>query len=228
MSLSALQPMPSRSDLNDEEAEAAALKRWLALVKVGSHADVQAALRDGWAPVNATDSAGFTALMRSCVSGKLLELLLSSPRCDVNAGASTDQTTALLLASRHRSARIVHTLLRRNALLSRDTSGSTALHKAAANSDTAVLKLLLQARAQPYARDNQGRCALGAALLHGNGSAALVLLAERKERRSLLQLGASATDGGVEEEEGATLESLPEETLDLIVSLASDRRVAKV
>ena len=47
MSLSALQPMPSRSDLNDEEAEAAALKRWLALVKVGSHADVQAALRDG-------------------------------------------------------------------------------------------------------------------------------------------------------------------------------------
>ena len=74
MSLSALPPMPSRSDLNAEEAEAAALKRWLALVKVGSHADVQAALRDGWAPVNATDSAGFTALMRSCVSGKLLEL----------------------------------------------------------------------------------------------------------------------------------------------------------
>ena len=51
--------------------------------------------------------------MRGCISGQLLTLLLSSPRCDVNAAAAADGSTALLLASRYRSASVVDRLLRR-------------------------------------------------------------------------------------------------------------------
>jgi hypothetical protein len=154
------------------------VERWLAAVRHGSHSAVQSCLRDGWAPVNSTDAAGFTALMRSCVSGQLLSLLLSHAGCDVNATAAADRSTALLIACRHRSARIVNQLLQRGARMTRDRAGATVLHKAAANSDPSVLRLLLQTGAAPYLRDGDGRCPLTAALLLGNQQAALVMLEE--------------------------------------------------
>lgn len=151
-------------------------KRWMELVRKACYAGVQSGLRDGWAPVNSTDATGYTALMRCCVSGQLLEVLLGSPKCDVNVIAASDGSTALLLAARHRSARTVHALLRRGAIFTRDVSGCSVLHKAAANTDPAVVKLLLQAQADPCARDREGRCPLATAMLHGNEATALALL----------------------------------------------------
>jgi len=174
-------PVPSRTRSAPVGSAASAeerVERWHQAVRRGSHSAVQNCLRDGWAPVNATDSAGYTALMRSCVSGRLLALLLDT-ECDVNATAAADRSTALLIASRHRSARIVDHLLQKGARMTRDRTGATVLHKAAANSDPSVLRLLLQAGAEPYLRDSDGRCALTTALLSGNQEAALVMLEER-------------------------------------------------
>ena len=128
------------------------LERWHAAVRRGAHSAVQAALREGWAPVNAPDSAGFTALMRGCISGQLLTLLLASPRCDVNAAAAADGSTALLLASRYRSASVVDRLLRRGAKMTRERGGATVLHRATANADASVVQLLLREGAAAPAR----------------------------------------------------------------------------
>jgi hypothetical protein len=62
--------------------------------------------------------------------------------------------------------------------MTRDRAGATVLHKAAANPDPSVLRLLLQTGAAPYLRDGDGRCPLTAALLLGNQEAALVMLEE--------------------------------------------------
>ena len=122
----------------------AALREWQRIVRAGSFRDAQKALRDGWAPVNAADGTGCTALMRACVSGgPLLELLLGCPACDVNATGASDGATPLLLAARHRSARVVHALLRRGAVLTRDRTGASVLHRAAANTDARVVQLLV-------------------------------------------------------------------------------------
>ncbi|KAL1529635.1 hypothetical protein AB1Y20_000577 [Prymnesium parvum] len=153
-----------------------AAAQWLMHVRRGSYKGVKEAIRDGWAPVNATDDAGFTALMRCCVSGQMLELVLGCEGCDVNHSAAPDGSTPLLLAARHRSVRTVHTLLRRGARFSRDAKGATVLHKAAANPDPAVAKMLLESDADPFARDSEGRFPLGAALLQANEQVALLLL----------------------------------------------------
>ena len=78
----------------------------------GSYKAVAEAVRAG-APINATDEAGYTALMRCCVSGKMIDLILGSDACNVNHSAAPDGSTPLLLAARHRSARTVQALLNR-------------------------------------------------------------------------------------------------------------------
>lgn len=164
----------------------------------GSYKAVQQSLREGWAPVNATDAAGYTALMRCCVSGHLLEVLLGCEEVDVNASSAPDGSTALLLAARHRSARTVHALLRRGAAFTRDASGCSVLHKAAANSDPAVVRLLLQAQADPCARDREGRCPLATAMLQCNegGALALLLWQQSWAARDVLRAAGDGTTWG--------------------------------
>ena len=175
---------------------ASAARKWFTLVRKGNYAGVQAGLREGWAPVNATDPVGYTALMRCCVSGQLLEVLLGRADVDVNLSNSADGATALLLAARHRSARTVHALLKRGATFTRDASGNSVLHKAAANADPAVVKLLLQAQADPCARDREGRCPLAAAVLHGNEATAIALLEWQQSWAAKSVLRAAAADAG--------------------------------
>ena len=139
-----------------------AIAQWFLLVRCGSYKAVQKCLREGWALVNATDKAGYTALMHCCVSGRLLEALLGCSEVNVNLRAN-DGNTALHLAARYRSASTVHALLRRGAAFTRDVSGCSVLHKAAANSDPAVVQLLLQTEVDPCVRDRDGRCALATA-----------------------------------------------------------------
>ena len=97
--------------------------------------------------------------------------------CNADASLRTFAFSNVPLC-RYRSARIVHSLLRRGARMTRDRSGATVLHKAAANRDPSVLRLLLQEGAAPYLRDLEGRCPLATALLLGNQEAAQVLLEE--------------------------------------------------
>ena len=172
-----LRKMRRALETQDPPADsAAAVKRWMTMIRSGSYASVQSSLRQGWAPVNATDAAGYTALMRCCVSGQLLEVLLGCDDIDVNGGRAPDGATALLLAARYRSVRTVHALLRRGAMFTRDVNGCSALHKASANSDPAVMRLLLHAQADPCARDREGRCPLATACLQCNEASVLTLL----------------------------------------------------
>ena len=117
--------------------------KWLSACRRGSYATVQSGIREGWAPVNACDAVGYTALMRCCVSGQMLDLLLGCSAVDVNATGAPDGTTPLMLAARYRSARTVEALLRAGARGSRDARGCSELHKAAANPNESVLQLLL-------------------------------------------------------------------------------------
>jgi hypothetical protein len=214
------------------DSSPAAVKRWTGLIRSGSYNAVRAAIREGWAPVNAVDETGYTALMRCCVSGHLLDLLISIRDCDVNVSSAVDGSTALLLAARHRSLRAVHALQHRGAILSRDTGGNSVLHKAAANPDPSVMQLLLQSRADPCARDREGRCPLAAALLHGNEAAALVLLSWQQSwaERMLLHAFAEGRQAGQEglvseqaKRVGASrLESLPDDCIELILNLSAE------
>ena len=117
--------------------------KWLSACRRGSYATVQSGIREGWAPVNACDAVGYTALMRCCVSGQMLELLLGCSAVDVNATGAPDGTTPLMLAARYRTARTVEALLHAGARGSRDARGSSELHKAAANPNESVLQLML-------------------------------------------------------------------------------------
>ena len=155
-----------------------AQQQWRALVRRGgSYARVLQGIREGWAPVNETDAAGFTALMQCCVSGQMVDLLIECATCDVNASAAPDGSTPLLLAARYRNPSTVGALLGRGAVLGhRDVKGASVVHKAAANRDVETLRLLLESGASPATRDRDGRCALGVALLQANEPAALLLL----------------------------------------------------
>ena len=117
--------------------------KWLSACRRGSYAAVESGIREGWAPVNACDAGGYTALMRCCVSGQMLELLLGCPAVDVNATGAPDGTTPLMLAARYRTARTVEALLHAGARSGRDARGSSELHKAAANPNESVLQLML-------------------------------------------------------------------------------------
>jgi ankyrin repeat protein len=169
--------------------------KWFNLVRKSDYKGVRDSIRDGSAPLNATDSQGYTALMRCCVSGQLLEVLLACTDLDVNQSSAADGSTALLLAARHRSARTVHALLRRGASFTRDARGCSILHRAAANSDPAVVRLLLSAQADPCARDREGRCALATAVLQGNEGSAVALLQWQHSwaAKGVLRAAAAAT-----------------------------------
>ena len=131
-------------DRNGLPSSPEALKlKWLSACRRGSYATVQSGIREGWAPVNACDAVGYTALMRCCVSGQMLELLLGCSAVDVNATGAPDGTTPLMLAARYRTARTVEALLHAGARGSRDARGSSELHKAAANPNESVLQLML-------------------------------------------------------------------------------------
>ena len=84
-----------------DSAESRKLK-FIAACRQGNYALVQRAIQEGWAPVNAVDPGGYTALMRCCVSGQMLDMLLGCSGIDVNLTGATDGTTPLLLAARYR------------------------------------------------------------------------------------------------------------------------------
>ena len=177
---STLQPPrpPPLARARSAESVAGVAQKWLAACRQGNYAIVQRGIREGWAPVNAIDpTGGYTALMRCCVSGQMLDLLLGCRGIDVNLTGASDGTTPLLLAARYRSPRSVDALLRAGARLSTcDAKGNSALHKAAANPNESTLQLLLSRGADPCVRDAHGRSPLACALLHANEAAALVLL----------------------------------------------------
>ena len=218
-----------------------AIAQWFLLVRCGSYKAVQKCLREGWALVNATDKAGYTALMHCCVSGRLLEALLGCSEVNVNLRAN-DGNTALHLAARYRSASTVHALLRRGAAFTRDVSGCSVLHKAAANSDPAVVQLLLQTEVDPCVRDRDGRCALATALLHCNEGAAVALLLWQKswaasDVGAAVGVGPAGGKGGDGSGagwvgggsgagggcSGAGLDSLPDDCVELIMGWLSAR-----
>ena len=229
--------MPKLATLHDDTA----IAQWFLLVRRGSYKTVQKSLREGWAPVNATDKAGYTACMHCCVSGRLLEALLGCKEVNINMQAN-DGNTALHLAARYRSASTVHALLRRGAAFTRDVSGCSVLHKAAANSDPAVVQLLLQTQADPCARDRDGRCALATALLHCNEGAAVALLLWQKswaasDVGAAVGVGPAGGKGGDGSGaggvgggsgagggcSGAGLDSLPDDCVELIMGWLSAR-----
>ena len=154
-------------------------------------------IADGRAPLDATDAAGFTALMRCCVSCPSLVGLLIESCADVNRTAARDGSTALLLAAKHRTAHTVHTLLSSGARLTRDAKGLSALHMAVENPDPGVVQLLLRAHVDPSARDHRGRCALTWALLQESEEAAAFLIRWRlnvNARAFQPSVGASGSD----------------------------------
>ena len=115
---STLQPPrpPPLAGARSAESVAGVAQKWLAACRQGNYAIVQRGIREGWAPVNAIDpTGGYTALMRCCVSGQMLDLLLGCRGIDVNLTGASDGTTPLLLAARYRSPRSVDALLRAGA-----------------------------------------------------------------------------------------------------------------
>lgn len=147
---------------------------WFKAVKNNDYKAVEKMLKSGNAPLNALDNTGNTALMRACVNGQLLDLLLRSRRIDVNAGT---HSTPLHISCKRRPVKAAEQLVLRGALVNAlDRDQQSPLHAACANNDTAVVPFLLRHGADPSLRDKLGQMPLHIALANRKEDTMLLLL----------------------------------------------------
>jgi ankyrin repeat protein len=137
------------------------------------------ALIDRGADLNATDSAGVTALMWAIIGdhkqGELAEILVHSG-ADVNVADRIGQT-ALLLAARHGQEEIAKMLLDYGADVEpKDREGETALQNAAREGYSKIVELLLESGANVDTRTNNKWTPLLSAATNGHGEIVRMLL----------------------------------------------------
>ena len=159
----------------------------------GANPAVIRVLVDAGADVNVSDQNGFTPLHAAAIwsTSPAVISVLSDAGADVDARYAASGITVLYLAAEGASAAVVAALVKAGADVSARTtrSGETALH--AATTDTATLRVLLDAGAAVNARRADGRTPLHVA----------AVLKESEAVIALLDAGARATE---RDEDGKT------------------------
>jgi ankyrin repeat protein len=153
---------------------------------------VKSLLDRGFDP-NTRDDKGQTGLLIAVrePSPKVIQVLLASPKTDVEARNAKDESP-LMLAAIKGEQDLVTQLIERDADVNKP--GWTPLHYAATNGHTAVMQLLLDKDAFIDAQSPNGSTPLMMAAMYGSITAVKLLLDEGADPLMKNQLGMTATD----------------------------------
>jgi len=160
---------------------------------VGDDAGTMRELLAGGIDPNLRDPKGSTALTLAIHYGnsRVLEVLLASPKIDVDAPNGANET-AIMLAALHGDLPLVKRLYKLRAQINR--AGWTPLHYAASGPDEGVSAWLLQQGADVNARAPNGSTPLMMAAKYGPYDLALKLLAAGADPKLRNEQGLAAAD----------------------------------
>ena len=161
-------------------------------VRADNASGVKNLLSRGFDP-NVRDPQGQTGLLIALrePSPKVIQVLLDSPKTDVEARNPKDESPLMLAAFKGQKD-IVTRLIERDADINKP--GWTPLHYAATNGQVEIMKLLLDKDAFIDAESPNGTTPLMMAAMYGSTAAVKLLLDEGADPLMKNQLGLSAVD----------------------------------
>ncbi|MFT4194696.1 ankyrin repeat domain-containing protein, partial [Ottowia sp.] len=167
----------------------------LRAIKQDNASRVASLLRAGADP-NARDPRGVPALYVALQEGSLeaARALVASPRLDPDLRTPTDESV-LMMAALKGELDIARALIAKGAQVNRP--GWSPLHYAATGGDTAMIRLLLERRAEVDARSPNESTPLMLAARYGTVEAVQMLLRAGADPRARNQLGMDALDFAV-------------------------------
>jgi ankyrin repeat protein len=173
-------------------AHADATADFFRAVRADNASGVKSLLSRGFDP-NVRDEHGQTGLLIAMrePSPKVIQVLLDSPKTDVEARNSKDESP-LMLAALKGQQDIVTRLIERDADINKP--GWTPLHYAATNGHVEVMKQLLDKDAFIDAQSPNGTTPLMMAAMYGTTAAVKLLLDEGADPLMKNQLGMTAED----------------------------------
>jgi len=153
---------------------------------------VRTLLNRGFDP-NTRDEKGLTGLMIALrePSPKVIDVLLESPKTDVNTLNASDESP-LMLAAIKGNQELVTKLLARDAAVNK--TGWTPLHYAASSGQLTIIKVLLDKYAFIDAQSPNGTTPLMMAAMYGSTQGVELLLAEGADPLLKNQQGMTAAD----------------------------------
>lgn len=142
---------------------------------------------------NLRNEQGQTALLVAIrePSPRVVDVLVASPKVDVNVGNSKDETPLMMAAFKGQQD-LVQRLLARDAAVNK--TGWTPLHYAATNGHISVMKVLLDKYAFIDAQSPNGSTPLMMAAMYGSPEAVKLLIDEGADQSMKNQLGMTALD----------------------------------
>jgi ankyrin repeat protein len=161
-------------------------------VRSDNAGSVKGLLDRGFDP-NTRDEKGQTGLLIALrePSPKVIQVLLNSPKTDVEARNSKDESPLMLAAIKGQQEFVIR-LIERDADINKP--GWTPLHYAATNGHTEVMKLLLDKDAFIDAQSPNGTTPLMMAAMYGSTAAVKLLLDEGADPLMKNEQGMTATD----------------------------------
>ncbi|SCK55902.1 hypothetical protein VAR608DRAFT_5781 [Variovorax sp. HW608] len=161
-------------------------------VRADNASGVKNLLNRGFDP-NTRDAQGQTGLLIALrePSPKVIQVLLDSPKTDVEARNPKDESPLMLAAIKGQQD-IVTKLIERDADINKP--GWTPLHYAATNGHVAIMKQLLDKDAFIDAQSPNGTTPLMMAAMYGSAAAVKLLLDEGADPLMKNQLGMTAAD----------------------------------
>lgn len=173
-------------------AHAGAFEDFFRGVRVDNASGIKSLLDRGFDP-NTRDEKGQTGLLLALreSSTNVIKVLLDSPKTDVEARNSKDESP-LMLAALKGQQEIVIRLIERDADINKP--GWTPLHYAATNGHTDIMKLLLDKDAFIDAQSPNGTTPLMMAAMYGSTPAVKLLLDEGADPLMKNEQGMTASD----------------------------------
>ncbi|MDM0073477.1 ankyrin repeat domain-containing protein [Variovorax sp. J2P1-59] len=173
-------------------ASAGSFEDFFRAVRSDNASAVKNLLDRGFDP-NTRDEKGQTGLLIAVrePSPKVIQVLLASPKTDVEARNEKDESPLMLAAIKGQQD-LVTRLIERDADVNKP--GWTPLHYAATNGHTAIMQQLLDKDAFIDAQSPNGSTPLMMAAMYGSTAAVKLLLDEGADPLMKNQLGMTATD----------------------------------
>ena len=171
-------------------ANAGSYEDFFAAIRQDNPAVIQSLLRRGFDP-NTLNPAGLTGLYLALrePSPKVAEVLIASPKTDVNILNSKDESALMLAALKNHEA-LAEKLIKKGADVNK--TGWTPLHYAASNGNMAIISLLLENNAYIDAESPNGTTPLMMAAMYGTPAAVKLLLEEGADPQLKNQQGLTA------------------------------------
>ncbi|HEY2257600.1 MAG TPA: ankyrin repeat domain-containing protein [Variovorax sp.] len=161
-------------------------------VRADNGSGVKSMIGDGFDP-NTKDPNGQTALLLALrePSPKVIEVLLASPKVNIDARNAADETP-LMMAALKGNVELASKLIARDADINKP--GWTPLHYAATSGNIPIIKMLLDKDAFINSQSPNGTTPLMMAAMYGTSDAVKLLLEEGADPLMKNQLDMSATD----------------------------------